>query len=133
MDDAPAAASGPPLIAVVDDDDGARAAIANFLESLGMDVVTFASSEEVLADGSLDGAACLVSDVQLPGLSGIGLYRALLARGDTIPVLFVTGFPDGRVRDEALELGACGFFAKPFEGAALRRSIEEALAGRPPD
>lgn len=122
------AARKPPLIAVVDDDRGARAAIANYIESLGMDVVTFGSSEEMLASDETDGVACLVSDVQLPGLNGLGLFRALLARGAAIPVVFVTGFPDGAVRDEALGLGACAFFAKPFEGVALRRSIEAALA-----
>ena len=127
-DEATSPTDTPSLIAVLDDDDGARAAIANYIESMGLDVVTFTSSEEVLASDEMRNAACLVSDVQLPGLSGIALFRALLARGDAIPVVFVTGFPDARVREEALALGARGFFAKPFEGTALRRSIEDALA-----
>lgn len=128
MDAISSVAREPALIAIVDDDHSARAAIANFIESLGMDVVTFASSEEVLASADFRQAACLVSDIQLPGLNGIALFKALLARGDVMPVVFVTGFPDARVREEALALGASAFFAKPFEGGALRRSIESALS-----
>lgn len=118
----------PGLIAVVDDDQGTRMAIANFLESLGMAVVTFGSSEDFLASDLIGDTACLISDVQLPGLSGIALYEALLSRGYSTPVIFVTAYPDGRVREQAGRLGAHDFFSKPFEGAALRRSIEGVLS-----
>ena len=128
-----AAPSGPVedgrLIAIVDDDRGTRTAIANYLESLGMHVATFGSSEELLASDLIGRTACLISDIQLPGVNGIALFRAMLARGHAIPVIFVTAFPDKRVRDEAMGLGACDFFSKPFEGAALHHSIETALSG----
>ena len=66
----------------------------------------------------------------MPGLSGIDLQKALVARGDAPPVIFITAFPQERIRRQAMEGGALSFLAKPCDGDVLARTIEEALAAR---
>jgi FixJ family two-component response regulator len=116
-----------PTIAVVDDDGAVRAALDNLLQSLGLGVVVFASAEEFLASPACRSAACLIADVQMPGMSGIDLQRHLAASGNRLPIILVTAFPKEQVRAQAEREGAYGYFAKPFEGRQLIACIERAL------
>ncbi|WP_395665743.1 response regulator transcription factor [Methylocella sp.] len=121
---------GTPSIIIVDDNEDVRVATQNLVESYGFDARVFASAEAVLESGDVEGAACLVADVQMPGMGGFELHRALIARGRRLPIVFITAFPEARLRDEAVAVGALGFLSKPFEAAALIECVEAAL-GRP--
>lgn len=119
-----------PLIAVVDDDDAVRTALEALIRSLGHRVAAFASAAAFLASDVSARADCLISDVQMPGLSGFDLQEALGARGVTTPVILITAFDDDRVRARGLTLGAACFLKKPFSGEAIIRCLEAALAPR---
>jgi FixJ family two-component response regulator len=122
--------SKPPTVAVVDDDEAVRAALSNLLASLDLGVATFASAEEFLASPACRGAACLITDVQMPGMSGLDLQRHLAGEGNRIPVILITAFPQDRLRQQAEAEGAFGFFAKPFDGRLMIDCIERALVAK---
>ena len=118
-----------PIIAVVDDDEAVRTSTANLIRSLGFGADPFASGEELLRSHRIDDACCVITDVQMPGMTGFELQRLLMARRRTMPIIFITAYPDERTRRDALAAGAVGFFSKPFDGAALIDCIENALNG----
>jgi FixJ family two-component response regulator len=122
--------SKPPTVAVVDDDEAVRAALSNLLASLDLGVATFASAEEFLASPACRAAACLITDVQMPGMSGLDLQRHLAGEGNRIPVILITAFPQDRLRQQAEAEGAFGFFAKPFDGRLMIDCIERALVAK---
>ena len=117
-----------PVIAVVDDDEAVREAIENLVRSLGLAVATFASAEAFLASTIRDGVSCLITDVQMPGMSGIDLQRHLATTGDGVPVILITAFPRDDARARAEAEGAYGYLAKPFDGRRLIECIDRALA-----
>ena len=114
-------------IAVVDDDASVRIATQNLVRSMGWAVQTFASAEDFLADAPIAGIDCLITDVQMEGLGGVELAATLRSRGLAIPVIFITAFPDERVRERAMAAGGVDFFAKPFDGQQLVSCIERVL------
>ena len=122
--------SKPLTVAVVDDDEAVRAALSNLLASLDLGVATFASAEEFLASPACRTAACLITDVQMPGMSGLDLQRHLASEGNRIPVILITAFPQDRLRQQAEAEGAFGFFAKPFDGRLMIDCIERALTAK---
>ena len=119
--------SQPLTVAVVDDDEAVRHALSNLLASLDLGVATFASAEAFLASPACRDAACLIADVQMPGMSGLDLQRHLAESGNRLPVILITAFPQEHVRRQAEAEGAFGFFAKPFEGGLMIQCIERAL------
>ena len=116
------------LISIVDDDESSRRAIANFINSLGYAAVAFGSAEDFLKSGRLDSTACLISDVQMPGMSGIELQDRLLARGYRLPIIFITAYPEASARERALASGASGFLTKPFNEEKLISHLDDVLA-----
>ena len=117
----------PPMVAVVDDDEFVRTATGSLIRSLGLRVTTYSSAEEFLASSWLDKADCLVTDVQMPGMSGLELQERLQAQGRDLPVIVITAFPEERVRRQAESAGAVGFFAKPYDGQLMVNCIDAAL------
>ncbi len=117
----------PLTVAVVDDDEAVRHALSNLLASLDLGVATFASAEAFLASPACRDAACLIADVQMPGMSGLDLQRHLSESGNRLPVILITAFPQERVRRQAEAEGAVGFFTKPFDGRLMIDCIERAL------
>jgi FixJ family two-component response regulator len=115
------------MIAIVDDDDAVRDGAAQLVQSMGYSTSTFASAEEFLNTGRVHNTSCVIADVQMPGLSGIELQCRLIARGHRIPIIFMTGYPDERVRIRAMEAGAVGFLSKPFSPDHLLGCLEKAL------
>jgi FixJ family two-component response regulator len=115
------------MISIVDDDEAVRNATRALIRSLGYRVETFASAEEFLESDRLHETACLISDVQMPGLNGIELQARLKADGHRIPIIFVTAFPDAHVRDRAMQSGAVSFMSKPFSEANLIVCLDRAL------
>jgi len=116
-----------PLISIVDDDAFVREATADFLTSLGYQACTFASAEQFLASEHLKDTSCVITDLRMPGLSGLDLQSRLFAGGRKTPVIFITAYPKEQDRSRALSAGAVAFLNKPFEEAALISSIEVAL------
>lgn len=116
-----------PTIAVVDDEESVRAAVANLLSSLGLAVAAFGSAEEFLASPVTTTAACLITDIQMPGMSGLDLQRHLAASGNRIPIILMTGFPKEHARQQASADGAIGYLAKPFESRQLIELIDGVL------
>jgi len=117
-----------PTISIVDDDESMRCAVKSLVTSLGFAACTFASAEEFLQSPRLDDTACLITDLQMPGLSGIELQKSLLAQDRHIPIIFMTAFPEERIRTRAMEAGALGFLSKPFESQTLITLIDKAIA-----
>ena len=116
-----------PMISVIDDDELVREATDNLLSSEGYLVRTFASAEEFLQSPQLHGCACVVSDVQMPGMSGVDLLTHMRAQGRNTPFIFITAFPEDSVRNRARKAGAVSFLAKPFAAPDLIRYVEVAI------
>ena len=118
-----------PVISIVDDDQSVREATSALVRSLGFTAVTFASAEDFLGSGRLDETSCLITDLQMPGLSGDELQSRLIAQGCRMPVICVTAFPETKVRARMLEAGAVGFLSKPFNEECLVSCLTTALQG----
>lgn len=116
-----------PTVYVVDDDDAVRDSVAILLESCGYRVRAFESGGAFLAAEIVPGAGCLLSDIRMPGLDGLQLQAALNERGLRLPVIFITGHGDVPVAVDAMKAGAVDFIEKPFQEAALLRSVERAI------
>jgi len=116
-----------PRIAIVDDDKAVCQAIQGFVRSLGYDAFTFASAEDFLKSENIRGTSCLITDLQLPGLSGVDLQDRLIAAGYRIPTILITGHPSNSARARAMKAGAICFLAKPFKHNDLLAGLETAL------
>src|SRR5262245_31918142 len=116
------------LISIVDDDPVVRDATADLLNSLGYTALSFESAEEFLDSGQIKSTGCLITDQQLPGLTGTELQAQLQAEGYQTPIIFITAFPEPNIRKQALDAGAIAFLAKPFEQTDLLKSIETAFS-----
>ncbi len=124
-----------PVISIIDDDELMRYATMRLVRSLGLSADTFASAEEYLRSDRIHDTSCLITDMQMPGLSGAELQRLLIARGLNTPMIFVTAFPEEGVRARVLDAGAVGFLGKPFDEDNLIDCLRIALgdqAGRKP-
>ena len=117
-----------PIISIIDDDDSMRCAMKSLVTSLGLRVHTFRSAEEFLQSPRVDDTSCLITDLQMPGLSGIELQSLLVAQARHMPIILVTAFPEERMRNRAMQAGALGFLSKPFESQTLIKLIEKAIA-----
>jgi FixJ family two-component response regulator len=115
------------MISIIDDDVCAREATAGVVRSLGYAFATYASAEDFLGSDRVNGASCLITDMHLPGLSGLELYQRLRADGLAVPTIFVTGHPDETTRTQALSAGAVAFLIKPFGKKAMRDCLRAAL------
>jgi FixJ family two-component response regulator len=116
------------LIAVVDDDESARSAIHGVLKSVGLTTRSFASAEEFLLSGHQNEAACLITDIRMPGMSGLELQARLAEEGCRIPIIFVTAYGDMAMRTQAMKAGAIVVLGKPFDDNVLLESVRSALA-----
>jgi two-component system response regulator FixJ len=115
-------------IALIEDDAAALESLRLLLEGRGLRVSGFASAEAFLARLSEDQPECVVSDVRLPGLSGLDLQRALKAQGRDVPVILITGHGDIAMAVTAMKEGAFDFVEKPYDAEYLIANIERALA-----
>lgn len=122
-----------PFVACIDDDQAVCDALLGLLKVSGFAGQGFASAEEFLQSGRLSDTTCLITDVQLGGMSGLALQTRLLELGCRIPVIFITAFPDKRVRDQALGAGAICFLSKPVTKTDLLDGVRSALARREDD
>ncbi|MBL8433317.1 MAG: response regulator transcription factor [Zoogloea sp.] len=117
-----------PLVCVVDDDDAVRLSMSLLIETLGLPVQSFSSALEVLSDEEvLRQAHCLVLDVRMPGLSGVGLQERLGRLGHTLPIIFVSAHGDVPMVARAMREGAFDFLQKPFNEQTLLDRVQEAV------
>jgi FixJ family two-component response regulator len=116
-----------PVISVVDDDELVREAAKGLMESLGYEAVVFASSEDFLRSPQSRQTACLIADVNMPGMSGLELFQRLSASGKPVPTILITAYSDSGVRERALSAGVVGYLSKPFEEGDLLACVRSAL------
>ena len=121
-----------PLISIVDDDESVREAINALIRSLGYSAATFASAEEYLRSDCVEASSCLITDLQMPGMSGADLQDRLIADGRQLPVIMITAFAEQGIQARVMQAGAIGFLGKPFSEESLIRCLEKALEGRSP-
>jgi len=118
--------SDSPIVFVVDDDHRVREALSSLISSAGLRVAVFSSAAEFLESKTPDAPACLVLDLQLPGISGLELQQQLSA-GDTPPIVFISGHGDIPSSVRAIKAGAVEFLPKPFDDQELLRAIDAAI------
>jgi FixJ family two-component response regulator len=116
-----------PLISIIDDDESVRIATRSLVRSLGFTAHTFASAVDFLKSDSVKVSSCIITDIQMPGLSGVELQRRLIAQGNHTSIIFITAFPDDATRKRVLEAGAICFLTKPFDGESLIQCLDSAL------
>jgi two-component system response regulator FixJ len=119
---------GTPLVYVVDDDDAVRDSLLLLLRSIGIAGKAFATATDFLDAYDPKQHSCLVTDIRMPGMSGLELQRELKERGAPIPVILITGHGDVPMAVEAMKDGALDFIEKPFRDQELLDRIQQALS-----
>jgi FixJ family two-component response regulator len=122
--------SRPTLISIVDDDECVRDAMGGLVRSLGYVSATYSSAEDFLDSDHITDTSCLITDLHMPGLTGVELHRRLLADGFTVPTIFITGLPDETTRTQVLAAGAVAFLSKPVGAKSLSYCLKTALIRR---
>jgi len=115
------------MVSIVDDDASLRRSLGNLLMSAGLRVETFESAETFLESGLLDNTGCLVLDLQMPGMGGLGLLKRLADSGTRLPVIILTAHGDDDMRRRTIQVGATAFLEKPVRGPVLLQAIRSAL------
>lgn len=115
-------------IAVVDDDEAVLRSMRMLLNGAGFEVCCYASAEALLSEGEKQKPACIVSDVRLPGKSGLDLQKELAHRWPSVPIIMITGHGDIAMAVKAIKDGAFDFLEKPFDDTRLIESIRAALS-----
>jgi len=115
------------MISIIDDDEFMLDAVRNLVRSLGYSAAVFSSAEDYLRSDRLQDSACVITDLQMPGMSGADLQDRLIADGLRTPMIFMTAYFDETARKRVLNSGAFGFLSKPFDDECLIRCIDEAL------
>jgi FixJ family two-component response regulator len=115
------------MVAVVDDDEAFRAALQRLLKAAGFPVRSFASAEDFLKSGQQHETGCLITDIRMPGMSGLDLQAKLSAEHCPIPTIFITAHGDEKMRLQAMRVGAVKFLGKPFDSAMLLESVRVAM------
>ena len=115
-------------MAIVDDDESVRTALEGLMKSVGLPARAFASAEEFLTSGQQCQTVCLITDIRMPGMSGLDLMTRLSAEHCRIPTILITAHGDTNMRMQALRSGAVEFLAKPFSDDLLLEHVKAALA-----
>jgi FixJ family two-component response regulator len=115
------------MVALVEDDDSYRVAVQRLLKSAGFLVQSFATAEDFLRSGRQHETGCLITDIRMPGMSGLDLQAKLNADHCLIPTIFVTAHGDEDMRLQAMRGGAVKFMVKPFDGEILLESVRAAF------
>jgi len=120
------------VISIVDDDESVREGMTDLAGTLGFSAASFPSAEAFLKSDRLHSTSCLIADVHMPGMTGLELYKRLVASGAAIPTVLITAYPDERVRARALKAGVISYLIKPFTEDDFLACIRSALdRGKP--
>lgn len=117
------------MVAVVDDDASFRGALQRLLKSAGFSVQLYVSAEDFLTSGQQYDTGCLITDIRMPGISGLELQAKLNSEHCPIPTIFITAHGDERMRLQAMRGGAVKFLSKTFDCEALLEAVRVALKG----
>jgi FixJ family two-component response regulator len=115
------------IVSIVDDNQPFRDSLRKLVMLFGYTVESFPSAADFLASRLLPETGCLVTDVQMPGMTGVELYRHLVDTGHAIPTILVTAYPDDVARDQALRDGVVCYLSKPVDDEDLERCLRSAL------
>jgi len=115
------------MVAVIEDDESYRAAVQRLLKSAGFSVQSFGSAEAFLNSGQQHETGCLISDIRMPGMSGLELQSKLNSDHCRIPTIFITAHGDEKMRLQAMRGGAVKFLTKPFDDETLLEAVRVAL------
>jgi FixJ family two-component response regulator len=116
-----------PVVFIIDDDASVRDAVEDLLRSVGLEVESFASTQEFLHSKRPDVPGCIVLDVRLPGPSGLEFQRTLMKAGIHLPVIFISGHGDISMSVQAIKAGAIDFLTKPLHEQKLLDAIQTGI------
>jgi FixJ family two-component response regulator len=116
-----------PVISIIDDDEPTRSAVAALMRAKGLSPSTYDSAEGFLDARAQDSSQCIITDIFMPGLSGIELKQRLNAEACSVPVIMISARFEDRLQTAALEAGAFCVLRKPFKAHALIQCVERAL------
>src|ERR1700749_3710638 len=111
------------IVAVIDDDESYRLAVQRLLKSAALAAESFESAEAFLDSGQQYETGCLISDIRMPGMSGLELQSKLNSDHCPIPTIFITAHGDEKMRLQAMRAGAVKFLTKPFDGEMLLEAV----------
>ena len=115
------------LIAIIDDDEAMQDSLRDLMEAAGLVARCFGSAEEFLESGLHRQAACMITDILMPKMSGLRLQARLKDEECDIPIIFITAYGDARMRIQAMRDGAVEFLTKPFDHQLLLKAVRAAL------
>src|ERR1700723_3666234 len=115
------------VIAIIDDNEAMQDSLRDLMEAAGLVARCLGSAEEFLASGLHRRAACLITDILMPKMSGLELQARLKDEDCDIPIIFVTAYGDARMRIQAMREGAVEFFEKPFDHQLLLKTVRAAV------
>jgi FixJ family two-component response regulator len=116
-----------PVVYIVDDDPDMRDSLCWLMKTVGVRAQSFASAAEFLRDFTPNGPGCVILDVRMPGTSGLDLFEDLVARGEGMPVIFITAYADVPMAVRAMKSGAVEFVEKPFNRQTLLDKVQRAI------
>jgi FixJ family two-component response regulator len=119
----------PSRVSVIDDDESVRVASSSLLRSLGWEVSLYPSAESFLDADPLEGLACIITDLNMPGMSGLQLQQRLRELKAGVPIMFITAFASDAARRQALDGGAVCFLSKPVDGTVVADCLERIKQG----
>jgi len=111
------------MVYLIEDDESVRKALQRLFRSASIEVRAFASAGEFLQLDEISQGACIVVDIQMPGLTGFDLQEGLLSKNIRVPTIVISAMDDAKIRERARKLGATAFFRKPVDGQALVDAI----------
>ena len=118
-----------PIISIIDDDEATRSALAGLMRAMGLDARVYGCAEDFLSADVCETSQCIITDIQMPGLSGIELKHMLDDARCGTPVIMITARAEERLRSLALASGAFCLLRKPFKSEALMECVRRAIAG----
>ena len=118
------------MISIVDDDTSAREGITDLLRSVGYSAQAFGRPDDFLRSARIDDTDCLITDMRMPGMTGLELHTRLIAAGKRIPTIVITAYPQEPDRLRAESAGVLGYLAKPCDEERLFACIRSALDGK---
>ena len=118
------------MVSIIDDDQSLRESIVDLVKAMGLEAQEFGQAEDFLRSDGIARTACVITDMRMPGMSGLDLHERLTARGETIPTIVITAFPKDDDRARARRNGVICYLAKPFDPNRLADCITSALEKR---
>jgi FixJ family two-component response regulator len=114
-------------VVIIDDDRSVQSALKDLMESAGLSARCFGSAEEFLESKHRKQTAVLITDIRMPGMSGLELQAMLNAEASRIPIIFITAHADAKMKIQAVKAGAIDFLPKPFDDESLLANVRIAL------